>query len=331
MLKFKNNQFFFMIALSSIVPFLIWGPFFPDLIVSLTSLFFLFQVIKNNDFRFFNNKPLIIFFVFCFYVIVCSVISDNIMFSFESSLFYFRIGLFSCLIWYMIDKDKNILLFFYYALTICFSSLVIDGYIQFLFGKNIFGWVLSNENRISSFFGDEWIMGSYLSRLFPLLFALFLIKKKNRFEIYYIGVLFILIDILIYVSGERTAFFFLNLSTLFIIILIKKYQKFRLITFLIALLVITVLTFNNIKLAERMITGPGKTMGFIPDDRQNHILDIKFLSPYVEDELKWNEKGKPKKGYKIIDGMKNLVFNYNQLDGPKYWTKKNKRYLMNTN
>jgi O-antigen ligase len=272
MLKFKNNQFFFMIALSSIVPFLIWGPFFPDLIVSLTSLFFLFQVIKNNDFRFFNNKPLIIFFVFCFYVIVCSVVSDNIMFSFESSLFYFRIGVFSCLIWYMIDKDKNILLFFYYALTICFSSLVIDGYIQFLFGKNIFGWVLSNENRISSFFGDEWIMGSYLSRLFPLLFALFLIKKKNRFEIYYIGVLFILIDILIYVSGERTAFFFLNLSTLFIIILIKKYQKFRLITFLIALLLITVLTFNNSKLAERMITGPGKTMGFISDDRQNHIF-----------------------------------------------------------
>jgi O-antigen ligase len=29
-------------------------------------------------------------------------------------------------------------------------------------------------------------MGSYLSRLFPLLFALFLIKKK-KFEIYFIG------------------------------------------------------------------------------------------------------------------------------------------------
>ena len=44
--------------------------------------------------------------------------------------------------------------------------------------------------RISSFFGDELIMGSYLSRLFPILFALFLIKKKNKYEMYFIGTLF---------------------------------------------------------------------------------------------------------------------------------------------
>ena len=44
------------------------------------------------------------------------------MLSFESSLFYFRIGVFSCFIWYLIDKDKSILTFFYYALVLCFSS-----------------------------------------------------------------------------------------------------------------------------------------------------------------------------------------------------------------
>ena len=82
---------------------------------------------------------------------------------------------------------------------------------------------------------------------------------------------------------------------------------------------------------KKFIDGVVESIEVKTVDRQNHILDIKFLSPYVEDELKWNEKGKPKKGYKIIDGMKNFVFNYNQLDGPKYWTKKNKRYLMNTN
>ena len=46
------------------------------------------------------------------------------MLSFESSLFYFRIGVFSCFIWYLIDKDKSILTFFYYALVLCFSALV---------------------------------------------------------------------------------------------------------------------------------------------------------------------------------------------------------------
>jgi O-antigen ligase len=82
------------------------------------------------------------------------------------------------------------------------------------------------------------ILGSYLSRLFPLLFALFLIKKKQKFEIYFIGILFILVDVLNFMSGERAAFFFLNLSTIFIIILIKKYQKFRLVTFIIAIICI---------------------------------------------------------------------------------------------
>ena len=42
-------------------------------------------------------------------------------------------------------------------------------------------------SRVSSFFGDELIMGSYLSRLFPLLFALFLVKQKQKYEIYFIG------------------------------------------------------------------------------------------------------------------------------------------------
>ena len=56
------------------------------------------------------------------------------MLSFESSLFYFRIGVFSCFIWYLIDKDKSILTFFYYALVLCFSALVIDGYIQYFTG-----------------------------------------------------------------------------------------------------------------------------------------------------------------------------------------------------
>ena len=62
-------------------------------------------------------------------------------------------------------------------------------------------------NRVSSFFGNELIMGSYLSRLFPLLFAIFVLRKNNNFEKYLISILFISIDILVYISGERTSFF----------------------------------------------------------------------------------------------------------------------------
>jgi O-antigen ligase len=113
-----------------------------------------------------------------------------------------------------------------------------------------------------------------LSRLFPLLFALFLIKKKQKFEIYFIGVLFILVDVLIFMSGERSAFFFLNLSTVFIVILIKEYQKFRLITFIIAITCIFILSLNSTKLNERMFKGPAQDMGIIKSSKETVIFSV---------------------------------------------------------
>ena len=269
-----SNTFLINLIISTIIPFLIWGPFFPDLIVSVSALFFLYYVFKNKSFHYFNNIPLIFFFIFCVYCISISIlVAENILISFKSSFFYFRIGVFSCFIWYLIEKDRSILNFFYYALILCFSALAIDGYLQFFRGENIFGYKF-NGYRVSSFFGDELIMGSYLSRLFPLLFALFLIKKKQKFEIYFIGILFISVDILIYISGERTAFFFLNLSTIFIIILIKEYQKFRLITFLIAIFCIFILSTYSSNLTDRMFTIPAQSMGLVesPKSKETYIF-----------------------------------------------------------
>jgi O-antigen ligase len=270
-LKYSNTVLINLV-IASVIPLLIWGPFFPDLIVSISVLFFLYHVIKSKNYYYFFNKPLIIFFIFCVYGIFISIfIADDMLLSFESSLFYFRIGVFSCFIWFLINKDKNFITFVYYALVLCFSSLIIDGYIQFFTGENIFGLKLYGS-RISSFFGNEAIMGSYLSRLFPLLFALFLIKKKQKFEVYFIGLLFILVDILIFMSGERSAFFFLNLSSLFIIILIKEYQKFRLVTFIIAIICIFVLSLNASKLTDRMFKTPAKNMGIVKSSSEPTIF-----------------------------------------------------------
>jgi len=37
-----------MFIISLMIPFLIWGPFFPDLIVSLSALLFLIYVVKKK-------------------------------------------------------------------------------------------------------------------------------------------------------------------------------------------------------------------------------------------------------------------------------------------
>ena len=273
------TNYIWALVISLIIPLLITGPFLPDAIVSLSALLFSFYAIRKKELYYFNNKPLIIFFIFCIYCILISIfVAKDILSSFTTSLFYFRIGVFACLIWYLIEKNKKILNYFYYALVIFFSVLVVDGYAQFFLGSNIIGLPIVGD-RISSFFGKELIMGSYLSRLFPLLFSLFVIKKKNgNFELYYIGGLFILIDVLIYISGERASFFFLNLSTLFIIILVKKYQKFRLFTFFCALVLIASLTYSYDKISDRMIYSTLKSIGLSKESQKKNIFTVEHDS-----------------------------------------------------
>jgi O-antigen ligase len=246
--------------ISLIIPLLIWGPFLPDLIVSLSSLIFLVYVIRKKAFYYFNNKVLIIFFIFCIYCILVSIfVAKDILLSFQSSLFYFRIGVFACLIWYLISKNEKILSYFYYILVVCFSALILDSYTQFFTGINIIGLPKAGS-RLSSFFGDELILGSYLSRLFPLLFALFLLKKKKQKELYFMSILFILLSGLIYISGERAAFFLFILSYIFIMIFLEKFTKFKIILSVFSLILIVVLTINFRDVRDRMVSNPLSTL-----------------------------------------------------------------------
>jgi O-antigen ligase len=249
------------LLLALIIPLFIWGPFFPDLIVSLSSIFFLFYVYKNKAFNYFTQTPLVIFFAFCIYCIFVSIfVASNILMSFESSLFYLRIGVFSCLIWYLIEQDKKILNYFYYALVICFLVLIVDGYIQFFTGTNIVGLPKAEVNT-SSFFGNELIMGSYLSRLFPLLIALFIAKEKKKLEIYFMFLFFILVSGLVFISGERASFAFLTLSTLFVLLLAKSFLKFKLCFVFGSVILILMLSLANPALKYRVFERPFETLG----------------------------------------------------------------------
>ena len=55
------------------------------------------------------------------------------------------------------------------------SILLVDGFIQFTFEKNLLGFELAEGPRVSSFFGDELILGSYVSRLLPILTGIFIL------------------------------------------------------------------------------------------------------------------------------------------------------------
>ncbi len=204
----------------AIVPLLITGPFLPDLLLSLLSLWFLYYCFINKLYYLFKNKYFYLFLAFCLFCIFSSILSENPLLSFESSLFYFRIGIFCVLISYLVNRDNKILDYFFYSLLISFSVLIIYAFIEYFFQLN------KHPVRISSFFGDELILGSYLSRLLPLLIALFVIRKnKSLLEKQFFIIFLVCTYITVILSGERSAFFYINLSFLLILFFIRPNLK----------------------------------------------------------------------------------------------------------
>ena len=251
----QENFIFFRIPviLFSLIPFfLITGPFLSDLSVSLISLLFLIYCVKRNNFSYFNHNYFYFFLIFWIYLIFNTLINNFNLDSLKISFFYFRYGIFVIAIATFLKEDYKFIKYFFYCILICFTILVFDGFYQYFTGENILGW--KNSTRISSFFGDEKILGSYLSRLWPIFFGLtiFIFKDKNKLSLLII-LIFILSESLIFLSGDRTAFFNINLSAIFVILFSQKLLKLRLITLLSSILILIIISFINPTAKERII------------------------------------------------------------------------------
>ena len=233
--------------------FLVTGPFLPDLITTISSLLILMIIFLKKKFFYLNNNIFLFFLFWCTYLVLRSIFSENIYFSLESSLFYIRFGLLSLMIVYLLDNYKNFNKLFCIFIISSFLIVIFDAYVQFLFGKNFIGFVYDNY-RLSGAFGEELKLGSYISRLFPLVFALIIYNFKDyKYTGLLLGFLLVLTDIIVYLTGERTSIFFMLLSTILLILLIKDFKKIRIFSFIISLIIIIFLTINNSDLKYRII------------------------------------------------------------------------------
>ena len=215
-----------------VFPFLlVSGPFLPDLVCVLIGLFYIFYLIKERNFEYFKNYKIFFLIIFFFYININSFISFNPLISFGSTLGYGRIILFILGLSYLLNKYPEIKISFFYFSLICYFLLLFDSTFQFIYGKNIIGFELLNNSRISSFFGDEFIMGSFISRLLPLLLGLsFLLTDHKNIKIIRFFLVFCSLILVIY-SGERlaTAYMFFIITFYFYI----DFNKKKILAFLI--------------------------------------------------------------------------------------------------
>ena len=69
-------------------PALVSGPFLPDLILTISSIFFVIFLIKNKNINFLNTDFTKIFLVFYIFIILSSIFSDEVLFSLQNTFLH---------------------------------------------------------------------------------------------------------------------------------------------------------------------------------------------------------------------------------------------------
>ena len=270
--KEKFFFYYFPVALFSLIPFfLITGPFLSDLAISLISLLFLIYCFKQNNFSFFKNKYFYFFLIFWLYLIFNSLVKNPNLDSFKISFFYFRYGVFVIALVSLLSFDDKFIKYFFYSIFICFTVLIFHGFYEYFF--------VATNSRVSSFFGDEKILGSYLTRLWPIFFglAILLFKRKEKL-FFFLIIIFILSEALIFISGDRTAFFYINLSAVFVILFAQKIRKLRLLTLFSTILLLIIISFINPAAKERVFDETLVEMNLIDKDEKKETTEIFIFS-----------------------------------------------------
>ena len=221
-----------------IPPSLVIGPFLPDFFLSLSCVIFVFcnYFYLKNDIEF-NNNIIIFLSLFFVYSLLRSILSDNILLSLESSLFYFRFILFILLINFLIKNSSVFLNYFTLILFITVFVVSADGIFQLINNKNFIGMIKENPFRVSGLFGEEYKLGSFIVRMFPLLIGLILFTNLNNFKKNLLIFSIMVVSFLcVYITGERTAIILIIISSMLLFILIKNIRIIMILSSFIFLL-----------------------------------------------------------------------------------------------
>jgi len=210
-----------------------FSKFISDFFISLIALSSIYFIINLRRYK--DLKLISFFLIFILYVCLNSIIQELDVKLFLKSFFLIRFPLF-ILFPFLINFKINDLNFNYKFLFLFpLFIFLFNFYFQVFFNQDIFGNILSNDyERVTSFFNDEYIAGSYLFFIFAIII---LVTNKIKTSILF---LLVLIYFAIFFSGDRTPFISLNLFlTVICLVNIKKIifsQKFIIMIFLMPII-----------------------------------------------------------------------------------------------
>ena len=226
--------------------FLITGPAIPDIVISLSAIYFLiFFVFIKKEFIFLKDKFFQISILFWLSLIFVSFFAFDKIKSFQDSIIFIRFLIAPTIAFFLlINNEKKIettikIIF----VSVCFVTL--DSLFQYInyesetgFGKDILGFKSNWYGRLTGPFGDEHVPGAYISKfgLLGYLFFYYLKKRKLKslYEVLYLSIL----GFTCFASGERMALATYFMGLFFLIIFLSKKRLILLVTIFISIFLI---------------------------------------------------------------------------------------------
>ena len=278
MLKYFKSNNALILSVCAIPIALVIGAAVLEFFIFSSCLVFFYLNFKKKGLDYYKNSFFIFFFTFCIFLIFGSLSSEYISNSIRNSIFYFRFGILTLVIWYLLDWYKKFKFFFFVVTTITLICVALYSFLQLFILHNY-----ADAYRISGLFGSESVQGSFLLRITPIYIITYLYNKKyltNIFHYIFYSILF-LSFILIIISGERAAIFLMFVAIIFSFIFfkidLKKIFYYSLFIFLIFSLTIIIYP----KAKERILvttyeqffvnTKEKKTIYLFSEGHQNHF------------------------------------------------------------
>ena len=242
-----------------LIPYsLVFSIFITEVILILLTILNL----KNNSLKFklllSNNNLIKVLILFYLVILFSSIFNQNNSVIILKNLAYVRFIFYAISISLILNEFNYLKKYFLFSLVSCYLILFLGSLYEFILkkycitfdestiarftgdfklcAKKYYIGNLIRIDRISGFFGDEMIVGSYTSRLLPLISFLIFdqLKVSNKSIFIFFSILFISAAIIV-LSGERVPLFyfilFLIISLLFVNIRFKFIVLFLLTLF----------------------------------------------------------------------------------------------------
>jgi len=274
----KYIDYYFIILFSVLPISIIVGSSISLLNILIIDFSFIVYLFIKKDFSFLTNSTFKILIFFYIYLIFNSLVSLEPSYGIYRNLGFIRvIILFICINYFFLKKEffNKVFLFWFLILLIVTFDIFYESY----FGKNILDFASrgSGGGRIVSFFKDELIVGSYLATFLFIIFGKFYSQKKFTLSL----ILFSIISLAIFLTGERSIVIKIFFSYLIIFFFVFKNSKLKI--FILAFLFFIILIISANKNLNDRYT---KSFSEISTSMKNpnmyeSILNINYLNQLI--------------------------------------------------